>query len=208
MRTNIVGTHCVCVTRCRSISASASAASKCSMITTVPPRRCTFTENAQRRGVVHRRGRQVDRVLAPAVDDLAAEDGRVRIARRVARQRPLHALRPAGGARRVEHRRAHRSRRRAARPTSPRARPRRLSKPGIVPSTIRRTLHVGHVVLAARPPAISAFAADVTSTLRLAVVQRCTRPRRDGEVAVDRRDVEAGAQRSPDAPRGTAAGSP
>ena len=41
MRTNIVGTHCVCVTRWRSISVRNSAASKCSITTHVPPRRCT-----------------------------------------------------------------------------------------------------------------------------------------------------------------------
>lgn len=37
IRTNIVGTHWLCVTRCRSISASASAASNRSITITVPP---------------------------------------------------------------------------------------------------------------------------------------------------------------------------
>src|SRR5262245_17594044 len=40
IRTNIVGTTCVHVTRYRSIMARNSSASKCSMITDVPPRRC------------------------------------------------------------------------------------------------------------------------------------------------------------------------
>jgi hypothetical protein len=40
MRTNIVGTNCASVTRCRSISASACAGSNRSMRTTVAPRRC------------------------------------------------------------------------------------------------------------------------------------------------------------------------
>jgi len=39
MRTNMVGTHCEWVTRCASISASARSASKCSITTTVAPRR-------------------------------------------------------------------------------------------------------------------------------------------------------------------------
>ena len=41
MRTNMVGTHWLCVIACRSMSASASSASKCSMITEVPPKRIT-----------------------------------------------------------------------------------------------------------------------------------------------------------------------
>jgi hypothetical protein len=41
MRTNMVGTHWLCVMRWRSMLASASAASKRSIITTVPPKNCT-----------------------------------------------------------------------------------------------------------------------------------------------------------------------
>jgi hypothetical protein len=41
MRTNIVGTHWLNVTRCRSISRRASSASKCSITMQVPPRRWT-----------------------------------------------------------------------------------------------------------------------------------------------------------------------
>ncbi len=39
MRTNMVGTHWLWVTRCFSMSASASAASNCSITTTVAPMR-------------------------------------------------------------------------------------------------------------------------------------------------------------------------
>ena len=41
MRTNIVGTTCVCVMRCSGTRRRNSAASKCSITTTVPPRRIT-----------------------------------------------------------------------------------------------------------------------------------------------------------------------
>jgi hypothetical protein len=41
MRTNIVGTHWLCVTRYRSMTASAPSGSKDSIITTVPPTDCT-----------------------------------------------------------------------------------------------------------------------------------------------------------------------
>ena len=48
MRTNIVGTHWLWVTRSRSISASASVGSKRSMTTTVPP--TLWTAMATRKG--------------------------------------------------------------------------------------------------------------------------------------------------------------
>ena len=41
---NIVGTNWACVTRCRSISPSASSGFQCSMTTTVPPVRCVASE--------------------------------------------------------------------------------------------------------------------------------------------------------------------
>ena len=41
MRTNMVGTHWLWVIECLSISSSARSASKCSMITEVPPSRIT-----------------------------------------------------------------------------------------------------------------------------------------------------------------------
>jgi hypothetical protein len=44
-RTNIVGTHWLCVTPWRSIAARASSASKDGIITTVPPHACTMPEN-------------------------------------------------------------------------------------------------------------------------------------------------------------------
>ena len=62
MRTNIVGTNWLCVTWYRSISASVCSGSKCSMTTTVPPSDCDRHAEAQRRGVVQRRGREVHRV--------------------------------------------------------------------------------------------------------------------------------------------------
>ena len=43
---NMVGTHWLCVTRWRSMRARASAASKCSMTTTVAPMRRKFMQNA------------------------------------------------------------------------------------------------------------------------------------------------------------------
>jgi len=43
-RTNIVGTHWLCVTRKRSIAASAAAASNFSINTTVPPKNCVAIE--------------------------------------------------------------------------------------------------------------------------------------------------------------------
>ena len=45
MRTNIVGTHCECVTRYSWMSRSASSASKRSMRITVPPTELTTPQN-------------------------------------------------------------------------------------------------------------------------------------------------------------------
>jgi hypothetical protein len=46
MRTNMVGTNCETVTRCRSMSCSAASASNFSIITTEPPSACTAVEKA------------------------------------------------------------------------------------------------------------------------------------------------------------------
>ncbi len=45
IRTNIVGTHWLCVIRCRSIAASAASGSNAGMTTTVPPNACTNPPN-------------------------------------------------------------------------------------------------------------------------------------------------------------------
>ena len=45
IRTNIVGTHWLCVTRYVSIAASDASASKRVVITSVPPRECTMPPN-------------------------------------------------------------------------------------------------------------------------------------------------------------------
>ena len=76
MRTNIVGTNWVWVTRCSLDGARNASASKRSIITTVPPMRVHDAAEAQRGGVVERRGREVDGVLVEAVD--VAEDGHER----------------------------------------------------------------------------------------------------------------------------------
>ncbi len=44
MRTNIVGTSCVCVTACACTSLRYSSASKCSITTQVPPSRITVMQ--------------------------------------------------------------------------------------------------------------------------------------------------------------------
>ena len=58
----------------------------------------------QRRGVVVRRGRQVDGVLADPVQVAEALDGQAGLAQRLVLELEAHALGPTGGARRVEHR--------------------------------------------------------------------------------------------------------
>ena len=63
----MVGTHWLWVTRSRSISARASAGSKRSMTTTVPPHTLDRHGDPQGRGVVERGRAQEDHVLAEAV---------------------------------------------------------------------------------------------------------------------------------------------
>ena len=101
-----MGTSCECVARWRSTRASHSSASKRSMTTAVPPRRCVIVVQPAGRGVVERRRAQVDgRLREPVEPDEQPGEG-LRLAERAGPQRRLHALGPAGRARRVEHPRA------------------------------------------------------------------------------------------------------
>ena len=57
----------------------------------------------QRRSVVERRGRQIDRLRAKAVERLRQPDERVGRVERPIGKRTANALRPAGGAARIQH---------------------------------------------------------------------------------------------------------
>ena len=103
MRTNMVGTSWVCVILYLPTSLRNSSASKCSMITDGAAQPHDAHVEAQRRGVIERRRRQIDRVLVHAVE--LARDGEQRIVEvdRLRLDHRQHTLGPPGGARRIEH---------------------------------------------------------------------------------------------------------
>ena len=105
-RENIVGTIWTCVTRCSATSSRNRAASKCSMITAVPPRRTVMAtlacgaewySGAGERYVIPSRKRYMNFTKSMTGN---GSPGAPR------RQRPQDALRLPGRARRVQHRRA------------------------------------------------------------------------------------------------------
>ena len=102
MRTNIVGTNCACVIRCRSMSCRHASGSKRFMTTTVAPAALHPHAPPARCGVVQRCRAKVDGLLADLVPLHARTDLRGRV-QRLEGNVVLHALRATGRAGGVEH---------------------------------------------------------------------------------------------------------
>ena len=192
----MVGTHWLCVTRWRSISASAASASKCSITMHGAAEPLRRHAEAQRRGVVERRRREVDARLdrrrsRPFISATSVEGVPIGLPA----DGLLDALRPAGGARGVEQVARLRSRRRSASAGCARDRglaareARRSCRP---PGTGRRDRRAA----ARSAAATSRVAARGDQHLRAAVAHDVLDLGR-GEAVADRRVVEAGALRRP-----------
>ena len=122
-----------------------------------------------RRRMIERRRRQIDHALAVLPELVQEIEQRQLLRRRLLRQRPQDALRPAGRARRIEHRGAELfvgDRRRRAGPPSPR-RGRRCGRSRLAPSATMQSSTFGQSVSASR--ATSSLRLRGDQKLRLAV---------------------------------------
>ena len=151
-----------------------------------------------RRRVVQRRRRQVDHALAVAPQPREELEQRQRLVRRVLGQRPDDALRPAGRARRVQHRRARAARRRSACRVADVGRRRSRRNAVVVapsPSTTRHSVTLRALAHRLHAPP-SRLARDVISTFDslLSTMYASSSAR---QVRVDAGVVEAGALAGP-----------
>ena len=189
-----VGTSCVWVIRWRSMAASSSSGSKCSITTAVPPRR--WVPTVQPAGAAWYSGAGLRYTVSlvkpnrpPSI--CVRNDSAPSVARR---QRRQDALRLAGGAGRVEHPAALALVGHAVRRRRRRRRSSRRSKPGRSPSTEMRVRHVVEVVAHRGDDVGQAGRGDQRGGVAVA---HDVAGLGGGEVPVDRRDVEPGAHGRP-----------